>query len=253
MHKGNWVPVRKGFVKFLPKNRPYTELEAVFCLQLDCDENKTATVSGYANLWQWSRHRVRKFLDMVGVSIEYKKDSRKYRNQSGHIVIHKTDISEARNGHIKICDSSNLQSKADISNTKCGHKTDISRSTTRYPNPNPKIIMSENSDEPPQKTGQKTYPEWFETFWKSYPPLRRQKKKSCFKKLSRHLKDGLSIDDLMAGLAAWKKSQNWTNDNGQYIHSPETWINNEMWAEDPPVVSNEGNLGKPDVPAYQLL
>ena len=69
MKYGNWIPLSKALVEFLPKDRPYTKLEAAFSLQYDYDMHRTVTLRGYAILWGWSRSKVRKFLNDMGVSV----------------------------------------------------------------------------------------------------------------------------------------------------------------------------------------
>jgi hypothetical protein len=80
MRLGGWVPISKSFLKYLPKDRAYTELEAAFSLQNDYDNSNKATVLGYANLWQWSRSRVKNFLNKMGVEIIYPDDT--YKNKT---------------------------------------------------------------------------------------------------------------------------------------------------------------------------
>lgn len=66
----SWVPIDKEFRKLLPKDRPYTELEAAFCLQLDFDElNNKVSCAGYAKLWQWTPKKVQCFLKKMEVKI----------------------------------------------------------------------------------------------------------------------------------------------------------------------------------------
>ncbi len=66
---GNWVAIRKVFAKHLPDDRPYTKLEAVFSVSLDFDSGNPASYSGYSKLWKWSRNKVKKFMDDLGISI----------------------------------------------------------------------------------------------------------------------------------------------------------------------------------------
>jgi hypothetical protein len=136
MKDGNWIPVSKGLTKCLPKDRPYTSLEAAFSLQFDYDANKPVTIAGYSSLWQWSRGRVKRFMDMIGITIVYPKDTKKHRNQNGHIMIHKTDISTEKNEHIRLVDTKGSRGRKDISGEKKGQKKDRYRYTTSNTNTN---------------------------------------------------------------------------------------------------------------------
>jgi hypothetical protein len=144
MKSGGWVPLDKTLVKDLPKDRPYTKVEAIFSIQVDYDNNKSATISGYADLWGWTRRRVRNLLKELGVQIIYPEDTRKKQNQSGQIAIQITDRSERKSGQIRLINSKGLQTKADRSERKSGQKKDRSRPTTIYPNPDPNIYTSKS-------------------------------------------------------------------------------------------------------------
>lgn len=93
---------------------------------------------------------------------------------------------------------------------------------------------STSKNKPKPSVRPRTYPGWFETFWTTYPNIRRMKKKKCYEKLDRHRRNGTKIDDVMIGLHKWKQSEMWTKKGGQYCHSPEVFINNVMWEENPP-------------------
>jgi len=62
MKDGNWIGLHKNVRHWLPKNRRYTELEALVSVTLDRDEGKPGTINGYASLWGWSRCKARRFL-----------------------------------------------------------------------------------------------------------------------------------------------------------------------------------------------
>jgi len=144
MKSGGWVPLDKTLVKDLPKDRQYSKIEAVFSIQVDYDNNKSATIAGYADLWGWTRRRVRNLLKELGAQIIYPEDTRKKQNQCGQITIQKTDRSEQKRGQIRLINSKYLQGKPDRSQTENGQKTDRSRPTTIYPNPDPNIHTSKS-------------------------------------------------------------------------------------------------------------
>lgn len=69
----------------------------------------------------------------------------------------------------------------------------------------------------------------FEEFWKAYPNRRKYNKPGCKAKY-RHIPDiEKTHPDIMAALEVHKRSNDWTRDNGQYIPSPYTYLNQERW------------------------
>jgi hypothetical protein len=135
MKSGGWIPISKGCVKYLPKDRAYTELEAMLCIQMDYDAGNKATIAGYADLWRWSRGKVYRFIKKVGIKIIYPQDTTRLRKQRGIItpsepekinwrfMDNKTDI---RRNTRRTLDNEENQS---VTETK-KHKTDIRRNTT---------------------------------------------------------------------------------------------------------------------------
>jgi len=79
MKSGNWVPLSKALVNSLPRDRPFTELEAMFSLQVDYDCNRPCTVRGFSTRWQWSRNKVLHFLKKHGVFIEFEGAKNQFR------------------------------------------------------------------------------------------------------------------------------------------------------------------------------
>ena len=79
-----WIPIDKNFRYFLPMDKPYTRLEAMVSYTLDMDEGKNITVNGYAKIWQWSRNKVRKFLEEIRTPQGHFGDT--YRTPLGHSV-----------------------------------------------------------------------------------------------------------------------------------------------------------------------
>ena len=59
---GNWVPLHKAGVSKLPRNRPYSEVEAMFSLSCDLDNGQVKSIRSYARMWRWSPGRVQRFL-----------------------------------------------------------------------------------------------------------------------------------------------------------------------------------------------
>ncbi len=115
MKAGNWVPISKAFAKHLPKGRAYSELEAIFSLQVDYDNGNKVTVSGYADLWGWSRNKVYSFLERLGVFIVYPNNTGKKQNQKGMLRAKRQPRDRPRTdkGQIRLIDSKWLGDKKD--------------------------------------------------------------------------------------------------------------------------------------------
>jgi hypothetical protein len=150
MQLGNWIPLDKSFVRDLPKDRTFTELEAAYSLQLDYDNNKQVTLQGYASLWRWSIGKVKRFLERLGASIEYAENTHKLKNQNGNIMIHKPEIKREYNGNKRLIDSKWLANKPKINRKYNGNKTEIKRYATidpeTKPNPEPIIFTSQEGN-----------------------------------------------------------------------------------------------------------
>jgi hypothetical protein len=118
---GGWVPIDKGLVKTLTKiDRPYSEVEAMFSHTVDVDCGKPWTIKGYAKLWNWSRGKVRRFIENM-------------RTQSGHLA----DRKGTQSGHPVHFIDQGLWGEADIKRTQSGHLADTKQYPTINPNPNP--------------------------------------------------------------------------------------------------------------------
>lgn len=145
MQAGGWVPICKSLAKYLPRDRPYTELEAAFSLQIDYDQGNSVTIAGYSDLWRWSKGKVLRFLDKLGIRIEYPESTERKQNQRGLIMILITDRYRADNGQIRLIDSRWLADHSGRNRTDNGLKADRSRVATRDPrslDPRSKIGVS---------------------------------------------------------------------------------------------------------------
>lgn len=148
---GNWVGIHKGFVKSLPIDRPYTELEAVFSLSVDADFKNPASISGYSKLWSWSRSKVRRFLADIEVEIIYPEELKKKQNQKGQIKGQIRDRSETDKRQARFIIDKGLYRAKNRSETDKGQMKDRSKNTTIdpyiNPNPNPKNKSSKTFDD----------------------------------------------------------------------------------------------------------
>lgn len=68
----------------------------------------------------------------------------------------------------------------------------------------------------------------FDDFWKAYPrKVGKPKAKAAWK---RHKCDSRA-DQVIAAVEAWKCSQQWRKDGGQYVPHPATWLNRSGWGD----------------------
>lgn len=107
----------------------------------------------------------------------------------------------------------------------------------------PNGLSKENHKEKAERNEQVN--ELFAQFWAAYPSAcpRKIDKKKCLEKFRRIVCDahGARMEiyrKLMEGLEAWKRSDVWTKDDGQFICAPAVWLNNSRW-EDSPLASRQ--------------
>ncbi|MBN1225004.1 MAG: hypothetical protein JXB23_17280 [Candidatus Aminicenantes bacterium] len=81
----SWVPVHSGLSRFFPTDRPFSEIEAVFSLQLNLYQGKAVSVVGLSKSWRWTRKRTRLFLERIGAMVDYPDRTSKKQNQRGQI------------------------------------------------------------------------------------------------------------------------------------------------------------------------
>ena len=71
----------------------------------------------------------------------------------------------------------------------------------------------------------------FDRFWESYP--KKIDKKRCSARwieIFGRSDDWQGLyDAIMQGLERWKESFQWTEDDGMFVRSPLTWLENETW------------------------
>lgn len=132
MKYGNWIPVDKNLSYRFPKERPFSDIEAILSLTLDYDRDMPVSVAGYALRWKWSRTKVRNFLKKTGVEIKRSMISEK----RGHLVIQKKNISESRGDQVRIVDNKEMSLLKNIPQVGQGHIKDRSLDTTIIPNKN---------------------------------------------------------------------------------------------------------------------
>lgn len=75
-------------------------------------------------------------------------------------------------------------------------------------------------------------PPFFEAFWTAYP--KHQDKQGALKAFEKLNPDQELLDRMISAIEAWKQSEQWTKDNGQFIPMPATWLNRRRWEDELP-------------------
>jgi len=86
-----------------------------------------------------------------------------------------------------------------------------------------------------KKTTSVQYTEKFEQFWKEYP--RKIGKKKAFISWKKQNCDNGKFSQIMSSLDSFKRSDQWTKNNGQFIPHGVTWVNGSGWEDEIEVVS----------------
>jgi hypothetical protein len=166
MNKGNWVAIDKSAVTELPKKRPYTGLEAVFCLSVDINNAigkytnagkglleipqtpdeaiqlvmaHGQTISGYAALWGWSRCKVRSFINRLKCPV--------VSHQTG--VRHLLDTLKTETRHPIRLIINTLQNTLDSNETPVRHLLDTTTNLINLKNKKEKKVHSTHTFKPP--------------------------------------------------------------------------------------------------------
>ena len=78
----------------------------------------------------------------------------------------------------------------------------------------------------------------FEAFWKTYPlKVAKQDAKKAWKKLK-----AAELPALFKGLEAWKQSEQWTKEGGQYIPHASTFLNGRRWEDEVPSFTKDADI-----------
>ena len=107
-------------------------------------------------------------------------------------------------------------------------------------------IQSESVSNPkPRRTSSPETDESFDLFWSEYPKkVKKPDAIRAWKKIPATVDPG----SIMDGLIRWKKSDQWSRDDGRFIPNPATWLNAEQWKDEVPAPTPEK---KPDVSKVQ--
>jgi hypothetical protein len=155
-----FVPLDINLTKFLPKyeSRAYTKLEAMYSVSIDYFKNNPVSCAGYSRLWKWSRKKVNKFMNDIGVEIFYESSTKEKQNQRGQIRVQIGDRSGTDKEQMRFINLRNLEVTGDRSGTDKEQIGDRSGNNT-----NKKEIMNN------KKEIKKSYSEPFERLRNDYP------------------------------------------------------------------------------------
>ena len=70
----------------------------------------------------------------------------------------------------------------------------------------------------------------FEIFWKEYP--KKQAKAKTKQWFEKNKPDEELMNKILESLSLFKKTSQWTKDNGQFIPLPTTWLNGKRWEDE---------------------
>ena len=97
----------------------------------------------------------------------------------------------------------------------------------------------------------------FTGFWEDYPAkINREEAWETWKGIN---PDAQTVGRIKAGLEAWKRSPQWTEDGGRYIPSAAKWLKDRRWEVVPPAgkqkvpMGASGTLGAAELEAIQRV
>ena len=132
----SWLPAPKKIIREILSDavRPLSKPLAYLAVALDADDRKWVTVTGYATQWGWSRGKVSRYLDALGVSICYPESTFTRQNQRGLIMLQIPDGSRTDDRQIKLHVFGALQSAAARDHTDAEQNVDRLQVATNYTN-----------------------------------------------------------------------------------------------------------------------
>ena len=246
MKHSNWKGICRSFVEDLPHGRAYSKVEAAYSLQWDYFHRKQATISGYADLWQWSRNKVRNFLTELGIVIIYPEDTTIKRKQKGTLTL--LAVSKKEKGHKKRIINSQLEVVGDMKNKneiekghKKRHKKDIKRTLKGQEESNKNSKLNDDGDIKRTLEGHKKDIRK-DTTIESKEEIREKEKKKIYKKtkmtlnflLSDKFKEyairkGIAEKDILSMFIDFKEYHKEKGESREkWILSWHTWVRNKI-------------------------
>lgn len=114
------------------------------------------------------------------------------------------------------------------------------KSVVRRSDPDPPIVPK--GDGPSVSTGEPTYPAEFEAAWCAFPK-RRGTKHDAYDRW-RRLKPRPALDAVLTGIEAWKRSQDWRKDAGEFIPAMSVWLRKRAWESPPDPAPGQQRLSR---------
>ena len=88
----------------------------------------------------------------------------------------------------------------------------------------------------------------FERFWTAYP---RKEAKQAAKKAFDKINPGEELlNTMLAAIARWKVTTQWTEKGGQFIPHPATWLNQRRWEDEIPAVQQSKHVSSNPAQSY---
>jgi hypothetical protein len=133
---------------------------------------------------------------------------------------------------IKYDDYQNLTDKStdnqQTTNKQINKQTTGKTTANQQHNNNDNNVDNDNNGTMKQYTGDS----WFDEFWNSYP--KKVGKQDAVKAWKKIKPDAVLMGKIISGLNAWKDSDQWNKEDGQYIPYPATWLNKRKWEDEVP-------------------
>ena len=126
------------------------------------------------------------------------------------------------------------------------------------PNGTPKGIQNgslteQNRTEQNRTEQNRTAEADFERLWLSYPEARRGSRASALEAFRVEITSQEDADQSMANLEAWKHSDQWSKDGGQYVPYLCNWLERGIWRTKPPEASKERELDTDEIEAIRRM
>lgn len=206
---GGFLCIHKNINKLLPKNREFTEAEALLSLTIDHAQGNTATLRGYAALWRWSTGRVSRFLKARGAALRYPEGAPK-RNCRGTIVSTMPKQWRDMNDTILFIDYStlkeNVEQNRDNVETVPRHKRSATTKTKKEIN---KFACADGAI--------RSMDDFFENAWSHYP--RKEGKSEARKHFTQTVRSRDDIHELYHAIDAYKARLKADNTDPKYVKS----------------------------------
>lgn len=97
----------------------------------------------------------------------------------------------------------------------------------------------------------------FEQLWSGYPEIRRGSRETVFEAFRMTITSAEDADTALGNLDAWKKSEQWNKDGGQYIPYMSNWLERDIWKTVPAKKDNStwgaGELGEAELEAIRQV